>query len=105
MMLRTQNSRTGDNFIHGKTSNALFQTKKKLIVKINKGQKFPNFLLFFAGHLNKGICLIHFTVIPPLMETSHEFPDFPLYQIYTFNQFLLYFFSVLKQRFFFPESE
>ena len=48
-----------------------------------------NFLLFFVGHLNKGICLIHFKVIPQLMESRHEFPDFPLYQISTFNLFFL----------------
>ena len=68
-----------------------FKLKTKLFVKINKGQKCSNFLVFFVGHLNKGICLIHFRVIPPLMETSHEFPDFPLYQIYTFNLFFQFF--------------
>ena len=35
-------------------------------MKINKGQKCLNFLVFFAGHLNKGICLIHSKVIPQL---------------------------------------
>ena len=89
MMLELSTKRWTDNPIHGKTSNSLFQTKKKLIVKIDKGQKCPNFLVFFVGHLNKGIWLIHFRVIPPLMKTSHEFPDFPLYQIYTLNLFFI----------------